>query len=131
MTTKRKPAATRLHVILEKAKKLLTGHWTQGKYYYDPKTNTNPEFPRDGCHYCAIGAVHATVPEGSQADEAARRVLHDTVEAGRSGCSGVLTFNDKPGRTEKQVLTLYDRAIARAKKQDRRMYDLHSGKVIK
>ncbi len=62
--------------------------------------------------YCAVGAVHSVLPGIYQTEplEALRGALsvHDKARG------GVMSFNDAEGRTQAEVLALFDRAIERA-----------------
>lgn len=103
--------------VLEKAKERLRGHWCQGALYRDSESNeVIPEVP--GCRVCAYGAIgsvcRSTPPSVSRGrlldrlDEAAYMISDGEF-------SGAPSYNDAEGRTEEEVLALFDKAIELAK----------------
>ncbi len=104
--------------VLEKAKERLRGHWCQGAY---SMTDDGVECPIEtpGCRVCAHGAViHATdsmeVRYGVQ--WSALSFLGSAAIS--NGFDSAPSYNDAEGRTEEEVLALFDKAIELAKAEE-------------
>lgn len=104
--------------VLKQARKLIAKpeSWTQGDYRCQVgERNGKPVFA-----YCAMGAIEAAID--TEADRASGYKLYDAATTMLSGGlpprvgHGIITFNDRSGRTHAQVLALFDRAIAKAEK---------------
>jgi hypothetical protein len=91
--------------VLTAARALVERGWTQGEYARHKNGRPiGPAEPNAVC-WCATGAIMAT-GKSLAADLA---VYHLGDALGDS----VLRWNDTPGRTQAEVLALFDRAIAR------------------
>ncbi|CAN5869871.1 hypothetical protein BH24ACT15_BH24ACT15_29950 [soil metagenome] len=90
------------HEILVKARNLLPGHWTQG----------NGESPGT---FCSMGALVRAVTdrpfEVCDTDQYVRAALALARAVGHQYADAVVAFNDTEGRTEAEVLGMFDRAI--------------------
>ena len=96
--------------ILKEARELVAKGWTRGCSARDAKGDfVRPESPDATC-WCAYGAVaRATDDEATGKWAIATRYLGDAVGY------HVPAFNDAPGRTQVEVLAVFDAAIAKAK----------------
>lgn len=99
---------------LKCAKERLRGHWGRGWYFMD-NVGTRIYEATEDCRCCAIGAVRIAVRKYDPCDRTKLRqeiesVLQDSLPCGERN---VPFYNDQPGRTEEEVLALFDRAIAK------------------
>ena len=101
--------------ILTDARKLLsrTGAWTQGAYARDAAGVGLRASEPTACSWCIQGAMfkvrnltgNLATPEILRAQEA---LLRHTNE---SDTAGLWCWNDQPGRTQEEVLDLFDKAL--------------------
>lgn len=89
--------------------KVETG-WCQGTAARDKRGNHVSAQSLDATQFCILGAVSAARPANSVPviAELYRTLNHEEYQGALSG------FNDAPGRTQEEVLALFDKAIARA-----------------
>ncbi len=108
--------------ILRAARERIRTGWTQGAMARDAaQRRVQPEHPL-ACVWCAAGALFATTtphepPEDSEARGVAMGLL--TVEAkawdprvASLEQNPLVVWNDRPGRTQAEVIGLFDAAIA-------------------
>jgi hypothetical protein len=90
---------------LTEARALIAQGWCQGDYYEDSDCGTK---------YCAVGAIRAAAEDQSYfyCLDYLGQTLAFMIGSGRYN---VPNWNDAPGRTQQEVLALYDRAIDLAK----------------
>lgn len=95
--------------ILKKARALLARPyaWTKNT---SKRLVRVPGKKRRKCAYCATGAIAAVCSEGSFERMRARQALREQIPF---GMSGIESFNDRKTTTKRDVLALFDRAIAR------------------
>lgn len=91
------------------------GTWTQEALARDRNLNSTSSYDTDACMWCTVGAVRkalnfdvATDPSVVAREVNVRRALQDAVGG------GIIWFNDRPGRTQDEVLAAFDKAIAKA-----------------
>lgn len=112
---------TKTSTILKRAKTRLKGRWCQGAAFKDQDGDILPK-PRPGCRMCALGAVWAAAAAGRKMGPGLgpmlrfRAILRAALP-NRVTTRSVSEYNDKPGRTEEQILRLFDRAIKIAERQ--------------
>lgn len=105
--------------VLEKAKERLRGHWCQGALYRDSDDRVlGKDF--DGCRVCAYGAVVSVSARDSTAPmlTVLGRLDEAAWEDSDGGFFKASSYNDAEGRTEEEVLALFDKAIELAKAED-------------
>jgi hypothetical protein len=94
--------------ILKAARAKIEQGWTQKALardaYGDPARG-------NGCSWCAEGALVAVTGGRSKAFGYLRESLPD-------GFNDTAIYNDAPGRTQQEILDLYDAAIARAEAEE-------------
>lgn len=106
----------RLIKKLEEARDLIKTGWTQGRYVSNEKKET--------C-YCAMGAISKVSNDGETIDRLSRWLTGSSkslnvyatnkVDGGEmSAEDAVITWNDAPNRTKRQVLSAFTSAINRA-----------------
>ncbi|PDT15877.1 hypothetical protein CO670_15380 [Rhizobium sp. J15] len=102
--------------ILKAARELISDEkrWTQTVYARDENGNSvNATDPMAVC-FCSRGAIDK-ITAGNRAWGGAYDVLLDLLVSEDDNCLGVADFNDK--HTHAEVLSLFDRAIARAESE--------------
>lgn len=82
---------------LTAAKKLLEQGWCQGS-------------PRVGDSYCILGALYIRTHGNTHSSVAVK--ASEIIRSALPGHPLIHKWNDKPGRTKSEVLSLMDRAIA-------------------
>ena len=92
------------HLIAARALLARPYGWCKGTYEKRRK--------HGGYAYCAVGAALATVVDNS---EAAVELLIAQIPVPEAYAWSVSIFNDAPTTRKKDILALYDRAIAKAK----------------
>ena len=100
--------------ILTKARGLIEKGWTKNTFARNP--NGNPVFAKDpsACKWCASGAIWAvTGPEDNHRRRELWELLDSLVDSDLAP-----TYNDAPTTTQADILTLYDKAIARCENDD-------------
>ena len=111
--------------LLEKAKKKIEKGWCQETLAKDAKGRIVSERSRDACQWCSVGAILAALPikEWRKEQEIGFSTLAETMEGfleKAMGSVSVAHWNDRPGRTQQQVIAAFDKAIAAAKKKETR-----------
>lgn len=99
---------------LEKARALIAQGWTKGSFARDASGIARNARSHSAVSFCAIGAlIHAVTPsdyfQSLECEDLLDQALPDGYE------EGIICYNDAEGRTQEDILALYDRAIARAK----------------
>lgn len=95
--------------ILTTARQLLAmpNAWTQGAFARDKDGEPCPDTGNDATCFCMWGAVR-------HARYQLRLEALGTLETVRGLCGGnIPEWNDKPGRTQAEVLSLLDKAVAK------------------
>jgi hypothetical protein len=99
--------------VLKEARAKIAIGWTQGP----PAVNANglsvdPMSP-DACKWCGLGAIYAVSKNLNIElwDEADAFI---SGQARIAGDAGIVHFNEKPGRTQSEVVELFSKAIERA-----------------
>lgn len=89
--------------VLKDARKLLAkrGGWVQGHYQSGK------------CGHCAMGALIAAAGKNLRARDTEDSALRNAI-----ACHYVVVWNDMPGRTKREVLAAFDKAIKFASKAD-------------
>ena len=98
-----------IKAILQAARDLIAKGWTQGAYARDARDAVTPYGGPSACKFCASGAIaHIIGGNAAASDEwyRALRVLTETTNW------PIASWNDQPYRTQADVLSAYDRAIA-------------------
>lgn len=104
--------------VLIKAKQILAtpAHWTRGSFARDVRNKPVASQSVQACQFCTIGALRrATLelagptPAGMELASKASGLLQSSLP---KGVYGVETFNDSLKTTHKDVLKLFDKAIA-------------------
>lgn len=85
---------------LTEARALIEQGWCQGDYYEDSDCGTK---------YCAVGAIRAAAED--QSYFYCLDYLGQVLGMITASLCNVPNWNDAPGRTQQEVLALYDRAI--------------------
>lgn len=104
--------------VLKKARKLIAKGWFQGEF--EGRKN------RTKC-YCAWGAIKRVTGGGGalgvlEYEAEAKNALEEDryvvrCHSGVKYNDSIVDYNDKKGRTQQQVLNLFDRTIARLEKK--------------
>ena len=108
---------TQLLELLRASRGKIAAGWTQGCFAKDALgEQVNPEAPTATC-WCAVGAVRASMGPAyriAMIDGRAHAELYEAIASVGAIDSGdaIVEFNDKQGRTQAEVLALFDRAIA-------------------
>lgn len=105
--------------VLEMAKERLRGHWCQGDY---AMTNDGEmcAVQTPECRVCAHGAVLSLSLSGVVLGRLrALNLLSKAAEQVSNGMyRSAINYNDEKGRTEEEVLALFDKAIELAKAEE-------------
>lgn len=103
--------------ILLAARERIAKGWATGSYAYNADGYcTNPE-SESACRFCIEGALMATPLEDREAlaapREALRRALDPefVAECVNQNQNPLVAFNDRKGRTQDEVLALFDKAV--------------------
>lgn len=98
--------------ILEAGRARIEKGWCQGHYALTAESEIPLSATGPPAAWCAIGALIdvQSRPFPREADNFLEAAVMEW-----SGYANVLRWNDEPGRTQADVLALYDRAIAKAK----------------
>lgn len=100
--------------VLQRGRDRIKKGWCQGAYARNASNYAvNPEW-RDAVAWCAEGAC-ACGEINREVD--AIKVLESCTHS----LSPIYKWNDQPRRTQKQVLALFDCAIAKVEKQERKL----------
>lgn len=92
---------------LTEARRKVARGWSQGAFARSQAGEPVAILAPEACCFCAYGALYAVAERrGYTAWQALGDVL------GMRKIDSILTWNDAPGRTQADVLALYDRAIA-------------------
>jgi len=111
-----------LHCALTEARAKVARGWTQGTWARDAVGERAPERGNAAVCWCIVGALNAVADdrEGHHLFwvagllEPARDALYEALEdlGGYDFGTALVEFNDAPGRTQAEVLALFDLAIA-------------------
>lgn len=101
--------------ILIKARALIKKGWAQALFAVNIYGASTSPRSKDAAAWCALGALRAAATRGSKIF-GARRALANRIPG---GYRGVADWNDEEGRTKRQVLALFDRAIKSYSKKGR------------
>lgn len=94
------------------ARALVATGWTQGASALTVNgTETSPRASNAVC-WCSVGAIFGGMQHASPDDEAQR--FHLAKKALLPGGDPLSQWNDAPGRTQAEVIALFDRAIEEA-----------------
>lgn len=116
--------------ILERGRTLLEDHELTQFTFAKDKDGTSVSYSSpEACSFCTMGAFWraAELELGHEEDSwsKAREYLHyleaamvEKVKGTNTVVFGIPTWNDTPGRTKADVLDLFDKAIALAKKDE-------------
>ena len=111
--------------LLTEAKKLLeTKGWNQFSLARDKHGQSTFYDDTEACSYCAVGAVWAAskIPNAMHTSTPEYASVASTIQLLQSVIPGnayTSSWNDVPGRTKEEVLTLFDTAIEKAKENER------------
>jgi hypothetical protein len=99
--------------VLEAARLLIEKSWSQGVAWRD--SNGNPCDEADAVSYCLIGAIHKAANSLSLdvASEISARVWANSAVHPYIGGLSIPVWNDMPGRTKEEVLSVIDQGIQR------------------
>ncbi|MGH7968354.1 MAG: DUF6197 family protein [Limisphaerales bacterium] len=95
---------TTLEILVAARAKIAQG-WTQGCLARDARGEQSDCWSKESRFFCAGGALMAACQEGHHAMLTIKNLVGDRVDA----------WNDAPGRTQAEVLAVFDRAIESAK----------------
>lgn len=104
--------------ILEKAKKVVKKGWCQKVSARNKNGKPVICYSKEACRFCTTGAIAkvAGLPNMLQPGRTLAEAFYYLMEAKSAQPNLSLTeWNDVKGRTKRQVLFLYDRAIALSK----------------
>lgn len=90
--------------ILTTARAHVAAGWVQGRMKLETYSAEPP------C-YCAVGAVYACGVADREGEDDAIHLLHCACHEHDRTLHNVIAFNDAPGRTQADVLAVYDTAI--------------------
>lgn len=97
--------------LLTEARALLAQGWTQKASARDKDGNPVHTMHADACQFCAVGAL---LKVSDPVDfEASLDVETHLYAALPEGFTSIVAFNDAKGRTQDEVLALFDLAIAK------------------
>ena len=101
--------STTLDILVAARAKIAQG-WCQGAYAKDAKGEATESLSPDAERWCSAGAITASTGANDFfAREAARDAFVKAIDAGN-----LALWNDAPGRTQAEVLAVFDEAIRRA-----------------
>lgn len=128
-----------LKKVLERARELVSLGWCQGDLAQDEFGSTIPDSSPNAKSFCTIGAIDRALYEAlewnwnmviTQPLAPKSVMLKDLYNATKiellkalgikdpvAHSFGIVSFNDKPGRTQEQVIELFDNAIANMKRR--------------
>jgi hypothetical protein len=89
------------------------GAWTQGEGARDQSGSVVGSKEPVAVCWCSIGAIHRGDDGGGFCGYDARLLVKEAA----GGVSSLAEWNDAPGRTQAEVLNVFDRAIALAKER--------------
>jgi hypothetical protein len=103
--------------VLRAARGLIVKGWNQNALAEDKMGNDVPVNSDRAVSFCAVGALRrAEFNQGTKGVAAkARRVLRSVLPKNATQCGSVMLFNDY-AQNKRQVLKLFDRAIAKVSK---------------
>lgn len=107
--------------LLSKARELIEKGWAQHHYAMGPAYFIVPFGDKQATRFCMIGAckrarkdLGVDKDEEAKAEQLLMRCIH---EKGSPWNEDMIDFNDKPGRTQTEVLAVFDCALEHAKEQ--------------
>lgn len=89
--------------ILKAARAKIEKGWSQGAMARDASHNSVPETSPAAAKWCAVGAIHSIA-----LTEDCKCMLVENL----CGLGSLSSFNDAEGRTQAEVLVVFDHAIA-------------------
>ena len=107
---------TQTKTVLKRARAKIAQGWTQNAVARGAAGFPVLSFSRDARCWCAMGAVLAVTSEGDGLQRL-RAALPQSARTDNDAWHDVSVFNDHPGRTQAEVLALFDRAISLAEEQ--------------
>jgi hypothetical protein len=96
--------------VLKGGRKRILEGWCQGESALNAKDNVTCVNSRDAVAWCLEGGIEAAAPT-TDAWLTAELALCDAL--GADDISMLSIWNDKPGRTQAEVVALFDKAIAK------------------
>jgi len=104
--------------ILKAGKGYVERGWTRGAGARDATGRSVPAYGPEAVKWCAYGGIRRAAAEQGASGKVfvqAEKTLVSTLPEERpfSGFCNISVWNDKKWRTQKQVVALYDKAIAR------------------
>ena len=99
--------------ILTQARVLVKQSWTQGAYARNSDGESVAAKDPTACSWCAVGAIKAANPDGYPRLCELWDLFDNLV-----GRPLTISFNDASDTTQEDVLSLYDRVIARCENDD-------------
>lgn len=100
--------------VLKQGRERIEKGWCQGAYAIDAHGNHAKPYWRRAVAWCAEGACN--FGKINRKIEAIR-----VLESCAHSLKPIYQWNDQPRRTHRQVLMLFDRAIAKAEKQEKKL----------
>jgi hypothetical protein len=103
--------------ILKLAREKVAAGWTQGSLTRDAQGATQCSYAEATC-YCSWGAILAASDELDLANPSVRLYAEDLFEStyAEPGVS-LISWNDRPGRTQAEVVAAFDAAIVKAQER--------------
>ena len=101
---------TEVTELLTEARARIARGWTQGASARDVTGSVTRAWAEEAVCWCAMGAVACRDDDWTTAEPA-----WAALRAAVGGETWVSEWNDAPGRTQADVLALYDRAIERSR----------------
>lgn len=106
--------------FLTKARQLIRRGWTQGPPAKDEQgCPADPSAP-EACQWCSIGSLWKVSSISPLGVRDPMGFLETAIRMGGFKQQYLIDFNEHPGRTKAQVLSVFDRAIKLAKAKERR-----------
>ena len=107
-------------IILTRALAKIKKGWCQGGFAFDKKgeliESSDKKDYKNAVKFCTLGAVNATAKDWVEV-EAANLIL--MIILGLSCDESLWRWNDKPWRTKKQVVSLFKKAIKKAREEEK------------
>jgi hypothetical protein len=94
--------------VLKRAKERIERGWCRGQFAVNAHNEPVSELSQEACRWCTSGAFYAVcndMDERNMARDVFRKVIDD---------ENITRWNDSPGRTKREVLAAFDKAIALA-----------------
>lgn len=98
--------------VLKEARSKVAQGWCQGPCAVNADGMSVPPESAKACKWCVYGALEVVAGEEPDVRRMAELILDK--EANAPAYSNCVGFNEYPGRTQAEVLDLFDRAIEKA-----------------